>query len=892
VKRSRPLVVPCPAIPAIPAALAAFVALVVLAAPAAAQHALGDGGSYDPAVPTPRQLLGYELGERFTPHHMIVRYVERLAAASPRVHVDTLGRTFEGREVLLVAVTSEANQRRLAEIRADAQRLADPRGLSASELDAVRARTPTVLWLGYTIHGNEASGTEAALGLLYQLAAGRDDETRLALDSVVVLIDPVENPDGHERHVQDVARLRGATGVPTAPGAMIHQGTWPGARTSHYYFDLNRDWFIQSHPETQARVSGFLAWWPHAAVDLHEMGPNSTYFFAPPMEPVNKNVPPAVPKWWDIYAAANAAAFDQHGWSYFRREGYDEFYPGYGVSWPILTGAVGMTYEQASSGGGAIRRSDGSVLTLRDAAMHHYTAAWATLMTSARRRGERVRDYADTRLSGVTGGARGPWRAVVLEWDAQGRADSLAQRLADNGIEVRRTRQALELGDATAYGERRGGRVSVAEGAYVVDLAQPQGRLAKALLEPDAALDSSFIREELERRRTGQPDRFYDVTAWSLPYAYRVRAWTSRGAVGATEAVRFPARSASDTSMVIYAALPEARYAYAFEPGSERALRTLAALLADSVRVWYAPRAFRARGRDFPHGALVVRVAGNRDSVHARVRRAFAAGGAEILPLASAMVERGTDLGSNSVIPVRPPRVALLGGVPVSGNSFGFAWYALDRRLAYPVAPVDAAAVQSGVLSEFDVLVVPSAPAAALDRALGDGGRDRIAAWVRAGGALVTLDAATAWLASERTGLARLRVRRDTTRADSAGGAPLPADVPGAIVRAVADTLSPLMAGVNAAELPVMVFSDRVYTVPRDLRAGEAVVRYAPVGRLRLAGYMWPEVAERLADSPYLWTERVGQGRVIGFAGDPNFRDLWRGLLPLFANAVLLGGSY
>ena len=860
--------------------------------PAAAQHALADGGSYDPGVPTPRQVLGYDLGERFTPHHMIVRYVERIAAASPRIHVDTLGRTFEGREVLLAVVTSEANQRRLSEIRADVQRLADPRGVPAAELAAVRGRVPTILWLGYTVHGNEASGTEAALGLLYQLAAGRDEETRLALDSVVVLIDPVQNPDGHERHVQDVARLRGAFGVPVTPGTMPHQGTWPSARTSHYYFDLNRDWFIQSHPETRARVAGFLAWWPHAAVDLHEMGSNSTYFFAPPMQPVNKNVPASVLKWWDIYAAANAAAFDRQGWSYFRREGYDEFYPGYGVSWPILTGAVGMTYEQASSGAGAVRRTDGTVLTLRDAAMHHYAAAWATLMTSARRRAERVRDYADTRLSAVGDGARGPLRGVVFEWDAQGRADSLAQRLADNGIEVRRARQALELNDATAYGESRAGRARVGAGAYVVDFAQPQGRLARALLEPDAALDSSFIREEIESRRTGQPDRFYDVTAWSLPYTYRVRAWAVRGPVGGTEPVRFPAASPADTNTVVYAVLPEARYAYAFEPGSEKGMRTLAALLADSVRVWYAPKAFRARGRDFAHGAVLVRVAGNRDSVHARVRRAFAAGGADIIPLSSAMVESGTDLGSNSVFPVRPPRVALLGGAPVSGNSFGFAWYALDQRLGYPAAPVDAGAVQSGVLSDFDVLVVPSAPATALERALGDAGRDRIAAWVRGGGALVTVDGATAWLASERTGLTRLRLRRDTTRADSAGGAPLPADVPGAIVRAVADTLSPLMAGVNAAELPVLVFSDRIYAVPNDLRAGEAVVRYAPAGRLRLAGFLWPEVTARLAGSPYLWTERVGQGRVIGFAGDPNFRDLWRGLLPLFGNAVLMGRSY
>jgi hypothetical protein len=241
------------------------------------------------------------------------------------------------------------------------------------------------------------------------------------------------------------------------------------------------------------------------------------------------------------------------------------------------------------------------------------------------------------------------------------------------------------------------------------------------------------------------------------------------------------------------------------------------------------------------------------------------------------------------VLPLRTPRVALVGGPPVSGTSFGFTWFAFDRRLGYPVATVAAQALGGARLEEFDVIVVPSVGAGAFDGALGDGGRGRLGDWVRAGGTLITLDGATAWLAGERLGLARLRLRRDTTRADSAGGAPLPADVPGAIARARGDTLSPLLAGVPAGDIPVLVFSDRAYTVPRDLRAGEAVVRYAPQNRLRYSGYFWPEVPARLAESPWLWTERVGRGRVIGFAGDPNFRDMYRGLLPIFVNAVFLG---
>jgi hypothetical protein len=405
------------------------------------------------------------------------------------------------------------------------------------------------------------------------------------------------------------------------------------------------------------------------------------------------------------------------------------------------------------------------------------------------------------------------------------------------------------------------------------------------LLEPDAELDSAFIKQELENRRTAQPDRFYDVTAWSLPYAFRVRAWWTRSAPGASDPIATAAAPAP-------AAPARGTYGYAFEPGSEGALRLLGGLLADSVRVWFAPRWFRVGDARFARGAFVVRAAANDSSVHALVRRHAGATSVRVVPIGSSLVDEGTDLGSNSVFPLRAPRVALLGGPGVNGNSFGFSWFALDQRLGYPVTTVSTTAVSAALLEPFNVLIVPSAQPGPLGQSLGDGGRQALQAWVRNGGALITLDAATAWLATEQLGLARLRLRRDSTRADSAGGAPLPADVPGAIVRVQGDTLSPLLAGISDPDFPALVFSDRVYTVPKDLRAGEAVVRYTDKARLRLAGYLWPEVPDRLATSPYVWTERAGRGRVIGFAGDPNFRDQWRGLLPLFANAVFMGGSF
>jgi hypothetical protein len=859
-------------------ALAPVLVLLCLHASLMAQHGLMEGGPYDPSVPTPASVLGYELGERFTPHHLIVRYAEAVAASSPRVLVETVGRTHEGREVLLATVTSEANQARLSAIRAAAARLADPRGASRPELERLVASTPTIVWLGYTVHGNEASGVEAALATLYELAASRSAETRMILDSVVVLIDPVQNPDGHERHVHQSAWDRGRF-EDLDPRSMQHAQSWHGARTNHYLFDLNRDWLVHVHPETRARMEVFTRWYPHVAADLHEMGSNTTYFFAPPMPPVNENVHPLIWKGWSRFSAGNVAAFGEQGLGFFTREGFDEFFPGYGPSWPIMTGAIGMTYEQASSRGGAIRRDDGTVLRLRDAAQGHYLASRATLRTAAVHRTERVADYLEFRQAAVRDHARSSLRTIVFADDGEGRAAALVDVLQRHGIEVGRLTRAADV-RATAYGSTRAARVTLAPGSYVVDLAQPQGTLAKALLEPDAALEPGFVAEELERRAAGESSRFYDMTAWALPYLFRLDAWWTGQAIGAVE--RAGAAGAPGIP------LPQrAGYAYAFEPGDEASLRLLAALLADDVRVRHARRAFRADGTEFPAGAFVVVVGRNEPTVHDVVRARAAETGARVVALHNARVEAGADLGSSSVRPIPTPRIALVGGEGVSTTSFGAAWHTFDELLGFPVTRIQLSGL-ARALDDFDVVVLPSG--FGIGSGLGETGTEALRRWVRAGGTLVTLESATAWLASD-DGIGRFRTMSITERPDGDPGAPLPAPVPGAILRAVADTLSPLLAGVRQAELPVPLFGTTIYETPADLRPGEVVLTLAAEDRLRLAGYLWPEVPERVAGMPYLWSERIGAGRVIGFAGDPNFRGMWRGHLPLFANAVFLGAT-
>jgi hypothetical protein len=551
----------------------------------------------------------------------------------------------------------------------------------------------------------------------------------------------------------------------------------------------------------------------------------------------------------------------------------------------MLTGAIGMLFESGSSSGGAVRRSDGTIRTLHQAAWEHYTAEWWTVQTAARRRTELTRDYAQARRTAITSHEADPMRGVVFARDDQGRADSLAMKLLANGIDVLRLGNDVDLVGATAFGATTAGAAKVKAGAYAVDFAQPQGHLAKALLEPEAQLDSAYVRDELELRRTGQGDRFYDMTAWSLPLVYRLDAWTVRTIPSGTSPF-----SPFTTNVMV--AVPKAQYAYAFAPGSEASIRLLASLLRDSVRVAHAPNWFVSKGNRFQHGAFIVRVAYNRADVHDRVMRHANAAGAKVTAIPSAGVDEGTDLGSNSVVPIPVPRIALLGGAPVNGTAMGFVWYAFDQRIGYPTTMVDANFVAGGALHDYTVLIVPSVSAAALDRALGDAGRARVAEWVRGGGLLITLDQASQWLAQERVGLVRTRVRRDSARADSAGGAPLPSALPGVLARATIDTLSPLVAGITQLEIPVFVNSATVYSVPRDLSAGEAVVRLASANRVKLSGFFWPEMPARIATSPYVWTESAGRGRVVLFAHDPVYRDQLRGTLPLFANAVFLGRTF
>ncbi len=337
------------------------------------------------AIPTPSEFLGYPLGERFTPWTRIVDYFDELAKRSNLITVQRFGETYEHRPLILATITSAKNRASLEQIRQSVASLADPDVTSAARAAEIAKSSPVVVWLAYGVHGNESSSAEASMQVASNLL--RDPDAQKLLDDAVILIDPLQNPDGRERYIQWFTRTRGMEADPN-PDAYEHQEPWPGGRFNHYLIDMNRDWAWSSQRETRDRIAMYRQWNPQVFVDLHEMFYNSTYFFPPDAKPINANLPKDVEKWLEVFGRANAAAFTQRGWPFFVGETFDLFYPGYGDSWPSLHGAIGMTYEVAGHGraGSAILRDDTTVYTLADRVARHSTSSMATIRTAAANR--------------------------------------------------------------------------------------------------------------------------------------------------------------------------------------------------------------------------------------------------------------------------------------------------------------------------------------------------------------------------------------------------------------------------------------------------------------------------------------------------------------------------
>ena len=859
---------------------------------------LAPGATYDSKVPTIKQVLGHESGEVITPPDDVAVYLRTLHQAAPdRTRLVEYARSWEGRPLWLFIIGSPERIARLEQVKADLRRLADPRTVSSGDAERLVKELPVVTWLMHGVHGNEISSSDAALAEAYHLLAAQGDADVQAIvrDSIVV-IDPMQNPDGRARFVHQ--NLLGRAATPDSyPLAAEHDEPWPGGRANHYLFDMNRDWFAQSQLETQGRIKAMLEWFPHVVVDLHEMSGDSSYYFAPPAAPLNPHITKSQNASFELFGKANAAKFDERGFAYFIRENYDSFYPGYGESWPIFHGAIGMTYEQASARGLMWRRSDGDVLTYRDGVAHHFTAALTTAATAAKNRERLVRDFLEYRRSAMQEGEKGATREyVIVPGSDPSRALRLARNLATQGIEVRRAEEPLRIGSRT-----------VAAGAFVVSNAQPSGRLIRNLLDPHTAQDDPFVKEQDRRRRLRLGDQIYDITAWSLPLVFDVEVITSPASfTGRSTPVRLESSSA--------APLPPAKVGYLL-PWSSATAAAVAEMLRAGIRVRHAGQTFTMGGRKYAVGTAIVRISDNSADVAAKISPIVARHEAEAVAIDSGYQEDGISLGSGNVHALKTPRVLLAWDAPTQTLSAGFARYVLERRFGQPVTAVRVGSFTRADLNDFDVIVLPSGTYAPL---AGDDALRRLREWIRGGGTLVTIGEASRWAASVKLLETATELRGgkpDVTESSGGSGSPAstgsgastappafdydkaiqpererPENTPGGILRVAMDVDHWLTSGQDA-ELQAIVEGNRVFT-PIRLDKGRNVGVYAAKERLVASGLVWDEARDQLAQKAFLIHQPMGQGHLVAFAEDPNYRAFTEATELLFINAVLLGSAY
>lgn len=860
------------------------VAFACLTAPTAALAQSFVEAEFDPAIPTLTDVIGHKPGERITNPAETVEYLKALAKAAPdRVKMIEYATSWQGRPLNYLVLTSPENMARLDAIQADMANIAAGRPSNGSALP--------VTWLAYSVHGNEIASTDAAIMMAYHLlAAPNDPRVRQIMSDTIVVLDPIQNPDGRARFVSHFRNALGMTPIGDRQAAE-HDETWPSGRVNHYMFDLNRDWFTLSQPETRGKVAALRQWNPVVVADIHEMGGDQTYFFAPAADPVNPNITPEQLSLYEVIGRNNARNFDNIGEPYFTREIFDLFYPGYGDTWNAHQGAIGMTYEQGSARGLIWDRRDGTVLPYATTVRNHFVASLSTAEAVALNSDRFLRDYANYRRANANGATGSGSYLIDLSsrrWNAEG----LGRRLAAQGIEVVR-----RDGPVTACGR------SYPNGYIAIPQAQPAGKLVRSLLDKDTELPREFILEQEKRRSQDLAHELYDVTAWAVGAMSGVAVNVcNREVAGQPMTGEEPIAAIGDRSGAYAVAVP-------WTDSGQARLVTLA--IREGIEARSSDEAFTKNGRTFPRGTVLFPTAMNTPEKMARLRELADEVGAETIGIADSWVEDGPNLGSSSFVRLTLPRVAIAWDEGVSQLSAGSLRFVIEQRLGLPIVPIRTNRFGRADLSDYDVVLVPDGSPRS---AMGTGGVRNLRSFVQGGGVLVAVGNSLGAFASgddpllavQREAALGLSANDDSDEAGSltqateitseedyreaiANQEALPDTLPGALLNTVADTEHFLSAGYDDGAV-VLASGSLVYT-PLDRSDGSNVMRFAAREALIESGYVWDENRRQMAFKPYMMAQGTGRGLTIGFAHDPSTRAYLDGLDLLIANAVLIAPS-
>lgn len=829
-----------------------------------ASYHINAESKYVPAVtnstlPTPQQALGFNVGQWHARHDQIERYFTLLAKSSSRAQLEVIGYSHEQRPLLQLVISAEKNLQRLEQIRQ--QHLAAARQGKAQAEDA-----PVVIWLGYSVHGNEPSGANAALLLAHYLAAAQTDEVRNWLDNAVILLQPVLNPDGHDRFALWANMHKGAAAV-ADPQHREHNEPWPNGRPNHYWFDLNRDWLLLQHPESRARIAQFQQWLPNVVGDYHEMGTNSSYFFQPGIP--SRNYPLTPKRNFELTRAIaqfHADAFDKQGQLYYTEESFDDFYVGKGSTYPDVQGSVGILFEQASSRG-HLQDSINGPLSFASTIQNQLTASLSTIRGAVAKRTELLSYQQEFYRSALQQAKASKLKGYMLTEAADAsRLTALVEVLQRHHVQVYQLNRDWQDDDNNYP----------ASSSYFVPLQQPQFRLIKAMFSTEKNFNDNT---------------FYDVSAWTLPYAYNI-AFTPLN--------REPASSALSDSWpqpVRQSPLTSGAYAYAFNWQDQQAPLLLQALLQEKLVVRAALGDVSAQTPNgqlsLQRGAMVI-AAGlqTEPDWFARLQRQQQRFNLPLYAISSGLTSSGSDLGSNQFAPVSLPQVLLVAGPGINSTEAGEAWYNLERLAGVSPSLVEPERLAKLDLSRYSHIVLP-------DGNYADWSEAEIAVikrWTQQGGVLWGHKRGAAWLA--KAGLLKAGVWQGAEMSSLISSDNLSYQdkealagkqrIAGAIYQAELDLSHPLTFGLTQRTLPVFKNSTMLLQPANAPFVNVALYSSAP----QLAGYTAAEYIPRISQSAVLLAHNLGQGRVIAMTDNPVFRGYFYGSSRLLVNALYLGRSF
>ncbi len=811
-------------------------------------------GPYDPSIPKPEEVLGYQVGEWHVTYDQLLRYLYVLADRSPRVQIEETGRTYENRPLVLLSISSPENLAQLETLRQE--HLAWVRGESNRSLE----EQPVVLYQGYSIHGNEASGSNAALLVAYYLAASQSAEVKELLGKVIVLFDPCYNPDGLNRFASWVNTHKSFTPVGD-PQSREFREVWPQGRTNHYWFDLNRDWLPAQHPESQARIRTFHRWMPNVLTDHHEMGTNSTYFFQPGVpQRTNPLTPEKNQELTARIAKFHAKALDALGSLYYSKERYDDFYYGKGSTYPDINGCIGILFEQASARG-HVQESIHGDLTFPFAIRNQVATSLSTFKAVVALREDLLtyqRDFFKESKSEARGQTVKAW--LFSSGGDVNKMKAFWELLQRQGVEVLYLSEEVQV-SGVSYAP---------ETSCVVPLEQPAYRLLRAMFD---------------RQKNFRDSLFYDVSAWTFPLAFNLE----QSALDKSTYKALKTSLVAEPPRVSLPDLPFSSYAYVFSWEDYAAPRLLYALLSEGLRCKVAMKPFTdAEGRIFNRGSILLPVEGqdmSGEELHALVAYLQKETGVQLYAIDSGASSSGLYLGSTYFERLEMPRLGLLVGDGVTAYDAGEVWHLLDRRYQMPVSLLDVGQLSRFDLSRYNVLVMVNGSY----RGMSASAFAKLENWLKAGGTLIALRSANRKLKSR--GLLPLEfvqgeepdsTRRPYEMYERDAGAQL---IGGAIVEARLDLTHPLCFGYVHNRLPLLRRGTVFFELPKNPYATPLLYSESPL----LAGYISTENLEKMKGRPAVVLTAAGAGRIISFADNPNFRAFWYGSNKLFANAIFFG---